>query len=195
MTIKHRCGKANGNGNGTAMLERMPVSCQVVEISTVRKPMKNGLGLKRTSTLLSNQLSVRSDSKSDTANEGCNWPGSLSYKDLRKAQENVLNSSWINDTSKSRLLTVPKGTWRNSAPRLIDLFYKLLLDFSKRRTTPLRPCAYGQIDQYTRTILQAIRYYLLKMCVSSSIGIDIYNLFLVQYTSITSIEQKNWIYS
>lgn len=51
------------------------------------------------------------------------------------------------------------------------------------------------IDQYTRTILQAIRYYLLKMCVSSSIGIDIYNLFLVQYTSITSIEQKNWIYS
>lgn len=138
---------------------------------------------------------VLEDSKSDTANEGCNWPGSLSYKDLRKAQENVLNSSWINDTSKSRLLTVPKGTWRNSAPRLSDLFYKLLLDFSKRRTTPLRPCAYGQIDQYTRTILQAIRYYLLKMCVSSSIGIDIYNLFLVQYTSITSIEQKNWIYS
>lgn len=74
-------------------------------------------------------------------------------------------------------------------------YSKLLLDFSKRRTTPLRPCAYGQIDQYTRTILQAIRYYLLKMCVSSSIGIDIYNLFLVQYTSITSIEQKNWIYS
>lgn len=50
---------------------------------------------------------VLEDSKSDTANEGCNWPGSLSYRDLRKAQENVLNSSWINDTSKSRLLTVP----------------------------------------------------------------------------------------
>lgn len=100
------------------MLERMPVSCQVVEISTVRKPMKNGLGLKRTSSLLSHReiKCVLEDSKSDTANEGCNWPGSLSYKDLRNAQENVLNSSWINDTSKSRLLTVPRALGETVLP-------------------------------------------------------------------------------
>ena len=43
-----------------------------------------------------------------------------------------------------------------------DLFRKLcqLLEISKTRTTPYRPCANGQIERYNRTILQAIRCYL-----------------------------------
>lgn len=43
-----------------------------------------------------------------------------------------------------------------------DLFCKLckVLEISKTRTTPYRPCANGQIERYNGTILQAIRCYL-----------------------------------
>lgn len=76
-------------------------------------------------------------------NEGCNWFGFLSYKDLRKVKENVLNSLWINDIFKLCLLIVLKGIWRNSVFRLSDLFYKFLLDFLKRCIILLRFCVYG----------------------------------------------------
>ena len=43
-----------------------------------------------------------------------------------------------------------------------DLFSRLckLLEISKTRTTPYRPCANGQIERYNRTILQSIRCYI-----------------------------------
>ncbi|XP_056017317.1 uncharacterized protein LOC130053777 [Ostrea edulis] len=47
-----------------------------------------------------------------------------------------------------------------------DLFRKRckLLEISKTRTIPYRPCANGQIERYNRTILQSIRCYLKNVC-------------------------------
>lgn len=97
------------------MLERMSVSCLVIDISTVRKPMHEQWSKFKEDIDDVIPLTVREikcfmeDSKPDKVNEGCIWSESLSHTDQRKAQENALYNTWIDDSSQTRLLPVPRA--------------------------------------------------------------------------------------